>query len=453
MKLKTKKFYSVLLTCVLITACQTSNMKTNRDPAEEQTAAEKAEKKAEKKIAKKEMRTYLKNLSVEERTAYLQKARVTNLKYDATKVSSIDVVTDLETACGPEYRYSKTSGTAKKGYFFNKKKYNYDSYSWPTVECNYKPDPQLGGGTAKFQCDFKDDSADGIETHKVKYARDPSEPDHAEVLETTVAPLLARLVGFYSETYCPAQVVCKNCSSQDPWKEKHSAARASQETYNFPLTVVEYPLKAHTMSNKDIHPYVQGIEWYELKMAKGDSDQETKNLLIEREAWMLWLNFIQHTDAGSYNERLSCLEVEMAADGKPVCKKSIMYTHDYGHAFYKKFEFDSWAARDPFKPSQQGQSCIGNMTMEDLGLNPKSHFSGIIFSPAISSEARDLLVQRLELITDTQLEAVFQLGRLEELMAYPTRDLVATFRKKIAQMKSANCLPFDAGKSVLYPTK
>jgi hypothetical protein len=70
-------------------------------------------------------------------------------------------------------------------------------------------------------------------------------------------------------------------------------------------------------------------------------------------------------------------------------------------------------------------------------------------SPAISSEARDLLVQRLELVTDVQWLTAFKIGRIEELLGITSNDWLTTLKKKIEQMKTASCLPFDTHTSSL----
>lgn len=425
-----------------------------RDPAQQTDAAAPVSKEVKSDAAAApsiKSKTYFKTMPESERMEAIRKARVTNPDYDLAKVPSVDIVADLEAKCGPTYTYQKTVGTVELGSFDRSEQRQFDMYSWPKKECEYHQDTgKLGGGTEKFYCDFKDgaDSEEDDKTTKVKYAKSPEDPLHSEILETILATTITRLLGFYADYYCPAQVTCKNCPSSNPWKDKRSSQPPSSKSYVFPVAIVESVIKGSTMSSRLTHPYVQGIEWYEMREIQGANPEETRSLAIEREARMLWLNFIQHADAGSFNERLSCIDSKKDASGKPVCRKSIMYTHDFGWSFYRHFNFSKWASHPPFQKNEKGQACIGNMTTQDLGIK-EGRVPGLVFSPAISSEARDLLVQRLEQISDLQWLTAFQLAHLEAYSQATGKSFLDLVKKKIGQMKSADCLPFDTHTSVL----
>lgn len=449
----------ILLSSVVFVfaACQTSKFASEREPAADakHKVAEVKPKQEVSPEVKKAAKTYMKNLSVSERNAALQMARVTSTTYDIKKVPSIDIISELQNKCGDEYKYQKVQMNFEADFDGNGARQAL-TYFWPKLTCTYRQDVEkkLGGGTEKFECDFPGDltnadDSDDIDTRKVKHVRYPDRPLESEGLEVVLATTVSRLLGFYAETYCPAEITCKGCPSSNPWRnDGRSSGSPSHRDYKFPIAMVEHLVKGMTMSNKDIHPYVQGVEFAELRQVN-PKDPQARAKLIEREAWMLWLNFIQHTDAGSYNERLSCVDVEYAADGKPTCKDSVVYTHDYGHSFYKNFTFRTWSKRSPLQANKPGQACLGNMTKDDLGITPSKRFQGVIFSPAISSEARDLLVTRLEAITDQQWATAYQLSKMEEIAEVSTADFLKVLKQKISQLKSANCLPFDSGTSVL----
>lgn len=69
--------------------------------------------------------------------------------------------------------------------------------------------------------------------------------------------------------------------------------------------------------------------------------------------------------------------------------------------------------------------------------------------PHISREARDLLVGRLERLTDQQLVDIYQMSKGEEYVKVKASDWAKTIRQKTAQMKNSGCNDFSSGKSAL----
>ena len=293
-------------------------------------------------------------------------------------------------------------------------------------------------------CDFADSSKkDGVITRKVKYSRVDVDPTKkAEVIDATMAATLTRMIGFHAELYCLAEVVCKNCPSQSPWDDQRSSAPKSNQDYVFPLTMIEYPIKGFTVTNPGPHAMPQGMHWDELRHVEGGELSQT--LRIEREAWMLWVGVVQHWDADPHNQRILCVKDGRDSAGNVTCDKAIIYTHDYGRSFYRNFQFTLWSLTQPMKEDENG--CYSNFGKMLFNGNPGP---GLVQFPHISREARDLLVGRLEKLTDQQLVDIFQISKGEEYVKVKASDFAKVIRKKTAQIKNASCADFATGKSAL----
>jgi len=398
-------------------------------------------------LDKKKVKDYLRNLSVSERNQAIEKAQVTMPDYQPEKVSSIDIIEDTEKRCGPQFKYQKEvrssqdseSGTGR----------SYEVYKWPQVSCLYKADDGgFGGFSAKFACDFENSSAkDGFSQKKVKYSKSASQPLKSEIVETIMATTLTRLLGFYTESYCPLEASCKNCPSNDPWgQNRGQSAPVEGRHETFPWAMTENAFSGFVVSNKVIEPQSQGLEWSELKLVDQADPIKARQMLIEREAWILWINFLQTLDAGYFNQRIYCLKAKVAGDGRPFCEESIVYTHDYGHSFYGHFNFSAWSRSSVFQKNSPPGLCRGNLLRSSI---KRDWLKGDVFEPIISSEARDLLVDRLSRITQTQWSQVYQLSRAEEASQVSLKDFLRVVQSKISELKNASCAGFDTGQSVL----
>lgn len=382
---------------------------------------------------KKDIKKHFKNVNPEERKNILSQARVLNENFDAELISSVSVAEMYEKACGPGFKYEKIQVGGKT------------TFKWPRIECEYhQDDGGLSGASSKFLCDFADSSKkDGLITRKVKYSRVDVDPTKkAEVIDATMASTLTRMIGFHAETYCLAEVICKNCPSQSPWDDARSSAPKSDKDYVFPLTMIEYPIKGFTVTNPGPHSKPQGMHWNELREVQGG--ELSKTMRIEREAWMLWVGVIQHWDADPHNQRILCVKEGRDSQDNTICEKSIIYTHDYGRSFYRNFQFTLWSLTQPMKEDENG--CTSNFGRMLFNGNPGP---GLVQFPHISREARDLLVSRLEKLTDQQLVDVFQMSKGEEYVKVKAADWAKVIRKKTAMMKSAECSDFSTGKSAL----
>lgn len=402
----------------------------------------------ENAAASDEQKTALKNSSPETRLELISRADVMEEKIDRLHrespelISQIDMTEELKQICGTAFNYNN-----------NPKK---DYISWPTVNCKYKQDTlmSLSGATKKFNCDFNEITKKGKETlkkRKVKYAT-YFKLGSSELVPTILASTIARMLGFYTEAYCPAKVKCENCPSADPWADSNRAsAPPSGETHEFDYAMVERPADLMTITPKSDQPansYPHGVSWKELLSIKETEGKTIKEKAIEREAWLLWVNFLVDTDAFHFNQRISCAKAS-GSGADVTCEKSVVYTHDYGHAFNYRFKFEKWKTRPPIIQNKDG-TCRGGMTAEvmkeERGSKDNSHMH---ISPMISSEARDLLVGRLRIITDKQWRDIFRISNAEKLFRVSADDWLSTIREKIETLGRVQCAPFDSRSSVL----
>lgn len=400
----------------------------------------------ENAAASDEQKAALKNSSVENRLEAISRADVMNENTDRLyretpeQIPQIDMTEELKQICGAAFNYNN-----------NQRKEN---VGWPTVNCKYKQDNlSLSGATKKFNCDFNEVTKKGKDTvkkRKVKYAS-YFKLGSSELVPTILASTIARMLGFYTEAYCPAKVKCEGCPSSDPWADSNrSSAAPSAETHAFEYAMVERPADLMTITMKSGQPanaYPHGVFWKELLSIKETDGKTKKDKAIEREAWVLWINFLVDTDAFNFNQRISCAKA--SGNGEEIfCEKPVAYTHDYGHAFNYRFNFEKWKTRAPLIQNKDG-SCRGGLTGEvmkdERGSKDNNHLH---ISPLISSEARDLLVGRMRLITDKQWRDIFRISNAERLFRVSTDDWLSTVREKIEIMGRVQCAPFDSRTSV-----
>lgn len=392
---------------------------------------------------------YFKNVSQQERDEYLARAEIFVPTYDPAAVAQMNLVSDLAGACGDPYGFRHVRLVDER------QREVAITYLWNEVGCNYRPDTEkkMSGGSPKFLCDF--DGPDGITTEKVKYAYQDQQPlEHgSEVIETMLGFNLARLMGFHTNIYCPAVLNCVGCSSAHPWEDNRAQGRVSRNTYKKQYAIVEQSIDAYKVSVPTTANAPNGVDYNEIGNTSGENESERRRRLIEREAWMLWVHFIQHTDAGHFNNRLGCAEYREDGPGRYHCTKPILYTHDYGHSFHFHMSYDRWAAIPALIPAGEN-GCRGGLTPERL---PRKSFfkrrnapgNPVILNAVISSEARDVFVERMSRISDDQWIMLFQLARGEEAVKKKSAEWLQVIKRKIAEMRAAPCLPFDSGKSVL----
>lgn len=395
---------------------------------------------------KAEIEEKLKALTPEARLEAISRAEVVEKEIDQLhretpeKIAEIDVVENLNQICGANYGY--INDLARR------------NVAWPTVSCKYhRSEKILGGSTNKFLCDFNETKKNGektVKTRKVKYPAFLGMP-HSELVPSLLSSSIARMIGFYTESYCPALIVCENCPHNMPYEFGKSRGRASHRTFGFRNSMVEMKAKVMTITPNTprVHPRKpHGLAWTELFNIQETAQKSKRELAIEREAWLLWLNFIVEMDAYSSNQRLACDEAHLK-DSEVYCDKPVMYTHDYGQSFFGRFQFEKWKEHLPLIQNPDG-TCRGGMTSKVIRTEKGGHHrADVHIGPLVSAEARDFLVGRLRHISDKQWRDISRIANTQRLFSVSPTDFLITVKAKIELMARVSCAPFDSRSSVL----
>lgn len=312
----------------------------------------------------------------------------------------------------------------------------------PQVSCLYKArekGDEFNGMTAKFDCTFTFQNKDGQlseKTLKVKY--EPKKYDGGgfkEVPQAIIGTGMARLLGFYTGTYCPVDLTCKDCPSDHPWANGHSTAPALKgSVIEFKNVVVAIKQKGYAIvDSKNVNAEKQqGFKFDELTqtyLAKID-----KSLMAaqraERDALTLWMNFVVSGDADHHNNKLLCVKSTKPAtpQDKPSCELSAALINDYGNSFgysnadtklkLKKFSVEALRG--------------GSGGAETTGASGNARASG----HEMSAMGRDLFVRNAEAITDQQLSDILNLAQIEKTSDSSIQAWISAIRKKIQRIKS-----------------
>lgn len=400
------------------------------------------------KEQKNQIKEKLKIVTLESRLEALSRAEVIEKKIDKLhrqspeKIAEIDLIKELSDICGANFKYENNNSKP--------------NISWPTVSCKYhQAEKVVGGSTAKFLCDFNEVKKDGqkvVKTRKVKFMPF-SGLKRSELVPSIVASTMSRLVGFHTESYCPALIQCENCPSSDPWTFGKARSSGSFQTYDFQDSMVEFETDLMTITPNI--PRVQkdkahGVALGEIKNVKDTESKSAREKMIEREAWLLWLNFVVEMDATDANQRLACDKASLNGDNV-YCDKPVMYTHDYGQSFYRRFQFDRWKNVPPLVQNADN-TCRGGMTPEVMKETGGSQTS-IEVGPQISAEARDFLVSRLKNISDKQWMDIVRIANTQRLYKVAPEAFLSAIKSKIDNLAQARCASYDSGTTVLSLTK
>lgn len=431
--------------CVFLLAFQFETAaKAQEKSADNATPAAPIEK---AELSKDEIKDKLKKLTPEQRLEAISRAEVVEKKMDLMhrespqKISEIDMVQEISEICGKYFNYSPNESKPNVG--------------WPTVTCRYKQDNlSLSGATKKFYCEFNEVNKKGVEVvkrRKVKYAT-YFRLSKSEIVPTLMASTMARMLGLPTESYCPAKIKCVGCPSSDPWEDNRASAKPSNETHEFNYAMVEMPadLMTITPNTPRVAPNMpHGLYWNELAHVVDTEGKTARQKLIEREAWLLWVNFLADTDALFFNQRISCDKASIK-DGQVYCDKPIAYAHDYGHAFNYRFKYDKWRTHVPLHQNKDG-TCYGGLTHRLLKDERGNSQEGIHVQPIISAEARDFLVGRMKNISDKQWKDIMRIANAERLFRTSPEDFVKVMRYKIDLMSQVQCSSIDTRTTVLAP--
>jgi hypothetical protein len=337
-----------------------------------------------------------------------------------------------------------------------------DFVAGQSVVCDYVQHSKGSGSTPKFRCD----TADGQELKVRYYDR------NGEVYAQVAASRLLWALGFGGNRMVPVKVTCRGCP-WDPFASDHKDA-GQPEAMLFDPATIDIKMEGKTLEAK----LDEGWAWPEIDKV----DEKAGGApLAQRDALKLLAVMIQHTDSKASNQRLVCLDKELAksdkksakkadkaakadepaadrsatddspaaepvadtkADTKGACAHPFMMLTDVGKTFGKAnagnrdnpgaVNFKEWSKTPVWKDADK-PGCVGNM--------PGS-ISGTLDNPRISEEGRKFLADLLAKLTDTQLRDLFTVSRFTRRDPTATvEDWVNAFKHKRDEIANRTCSP------------
>jgi hypothetical protein len=244
------------------------------------------------------------------------------------------------------------------------------------VACRFEP-KALGGNTPKFDCKL-----DSGETIRVKYGF-----DNEEVYAEAAASRLLTALGFPTDdVYVVASVRCYGCPA-DPFK--NAAAVPADRSVEFGAVIIERPRKGRRIETRKL----EGWRWRELPKIDAAAGGASRAHL---DAFRLMAIFLSHWDNKPENQRLICLD-----DG---CRRPLAMVHDLGGTFGPfKVDLNGWASRPIWADAS---TCT--VSMRGLPYDG-SNFHDV----RISEAGRVFLAERLQRLSDAQIEQLFAGARFD----------------------------------------
>lgn len=372
---------------------------------------------------------YFENLKRTERLELVSQSEVT-IPESQWPAPGVDVLTELNKSCGFLGAYQRT----EEGLL-----------QIPRVSCVYRKESHFDGMSPKFRCDFVSASGETLSA-KVKYANS-LRATAKEIAPAVLVSGLSHLMGFVTDIYCPATIICEGCS-QDPWHQmQRSAAPAMPDTMNeFRYAVVEMKVPGLKISEPRLGAEKPlGLAWEDLsKVSSAWSPSQQAQKLAEREALMLWMNFIFHTDADAHNNRLICQDWMPHVEGTYICRSPVAYVHDYGDAFLK-MNFNNYREKSVFSdwgswwPVDLFGRCVGSL----------GEGEGAIRHAVFSEEARLEFMRRFARVSKRQMEDYLNLIHVQEISGFGTPTWVRLFAQKMEEVQNARCESLGTGETVL----
>jgi hypothetical protein len=333
----------------------------------------------------------------------------------------IDIVKYLSEKCGFEYTRD-ANGLPQR----------------PQVKCRYQPKSELdkfNGMTAKFDCKFTqidENLAAKEKTRKVKY--DPKKYDgggHKEIPQAILGTQIARLLGFHTGTYCPVDLTCLDCPSENPWSQSNSSAPAvSGQTIEFKNVVVDAKMKGFKIEDpkNKTNQKLQGVSFRDLNKYYPKIDRATQlQMRDERDALTIWINFVVSQDADQHNNKLFCLKSKAVENANPECLRSAFVINDYGNSF-------GYTDSDTKLQISKFARSVVTRSGDQLSTIGASGNAGASYHP-LSAEGVDLFVKHAEAITDQQLRDIFHLAQIDKVSDAGVTEWIQAFRRKVDKLK------------------
>jgi hypothetical protein len=334
----------------------------------------------------------LKNLSVNERAALLQRARVWQ---------PIDT-RSLNLAAGPPLPAAqRIRGDLTCSFVF--------------------PQKPLNGSTPKFQCAARPD-----DVVKVKYGE-----KNGEVYAEIAASRLFWALGFKADSMYPVRVNCEGCPT-DPFATSkadwHLGRPGEVGREVFDPAAVERPLPGSAIEV----PGFEGWAWPELDTVNPRAGGASR---AQVDALKLLAVFVQHSDSKPEQQDLMCAPGGVRRDraGNETCTSPWLVVKDLGTTFGKatalntsKMDVNDWSGARIWR---EGAPCLGDLSKS---------LTGSLDNPRISEAGRTFLAGRLLLLSDQQIRDLFR-AAMAERRGGTIDDWVRVFKRKRNEIAQARC--------------
>ena len=334
----------------------------------------------------------LTNLSVNERDATLQRARVWQ---------PIDT-RSLNLAAGPPLSSAQRIGDE--------------------LTCRFVfPEKPVSGNTPKFLCEVR--PGDVV---KVKYGE-----KNGEVYAEIAASRLFWALGFKVDRMYPARVSCQDCPA-DPFAASkadwHLGKPADVGRHVFDPAAVERPASGSAIEMSDF----EGWAWPELDKVNPRAGGAPR---AHVDALKLLAVFVQHSDSKPEQQDLLCAPGRVKRDraGNETCTSPWLVVKDLGTTFGKatprntsKMDLDDWSGARIWR---EGTPCVGDLSRS---------LTGSLEHPQISEAGRALLASRLLLLSDRQIRDLFKTA-MAERRGGTVEEWVRVFKRKRDEIVQARC--------------
>lgn len=335
----------------------------------------------------------LKNLSVTEREAILQRARVWQ---------SIDT-RSLNLAAGPPLPAAQRIREA--------------------LTCQFAfPDKPLSGNTPKFLCEARPD-----DVVKVKYG-----DKNGEVYAEIAASRLFWALGFKADRMYAARVSCQGCPADPFAASKTDWQMGKPGTVGGPVVfdpaAVERPLPGSAIEV----PGFEGWAWPELDKVNPRAGGASR---AHVDALKLLAVFVQHSDSKPEQQDLLCAPGGVRRDraGNETCTLPWLVVRDLGTTFGKatarntsKMDLNDWSGARIWR---EGPPCVGDLSRS---------LTGSLENPQISEAGRRFLASRLVLLNDRQIRDLFR-AAMAERRGGTVDEWVRVFKRKRDEIVQARC--------------
>ena len=334
----------------------------------------------------------LKNLSVNEREATLQRARVWQ---------PIDT-RSLNLAAGPPLPAAERIGQE--------------------LTCRFVfPEKPLSGNTPKFRCAVRPD-----DIVKVKYGK-----KNTEVYAEIAASRLFWALGFKADRMYPTRISCQGCPA-DPFAASKADWQMGKPSdvgqYVFDPAAVERPFPGSAIETEGF----EGWAWPELDKTNPRAGGASR---AQVDALKLLAVFVQHSDSKPEQQELVCAPGGVKRDraGNETCTSPWLVVKDLGVTFGKAtarnnsaMDLADWSGARIWR---DGAPCVGDLSRS---------LTGSLENPRIGEAGRQFLASRLLLLSDQQIRDLFRAARADR-RDDTVDDWVRVFKHKRDEIVKARC--------------